>query len=76
MKFTSEHTQIADTVRKFVANEINPFTAEWEKAGIFPARELVQEDGRPRAAGHQVPHRVRRHGAGLQLFHGDGRGAG
>ena len=45
MKFTSEHTQIADTVRKFVANEINPFTAEWEKAGIFPARALFKKMG-------------------------------
>ena len=26
MKFTPEHTQISDTVRKFVAHEINPFT--------------------------------------------------
>ena len=25
-------------MRKFVANEINPFTAEWEKAGRFPSR--------------------------------------
>ncbi|MDT7518160.1 acyl-CoA dehydrogenase family protein [Rhodoferax sp. TBRC 17660] len=45
MKFTSEHTQIADTVRKFVANEINPFTAEWEKAGMFPARALFKKMG-------------------------------
>src|SRR6218665_1116087 len=45
MKFTPEHTQISDTVRKFVANEINPFTAEWEKAGIFPAHELFKKMG-------------------------------
>jgi citronellyl-CoA dehydrogenase len=45
MKFTPEHTQIADTVRKFVANEINPFTAEWEKAGIFPAHQLFKKMG-------------------------------
>ena len=45
MKFTPEHEQISDTVRKFVANEINPFTAEWEKAGIFPARELFKKMG-------------------------------
>ncbi|MEY4764129.1 MAG: hypothetical protein RI907_802 [Pseudomonadota bacterium] len=45
MKFTPEHTQIADTVRKFVANEINPFTAEWEKAGIFPAHHLFKKMG-------------------------------
>ena len=45
MKFTPEHTQIADTVREFVANEINPFTAEWEKAGIFPAHHLFKKMG-------------------------------
>ncbi len=45
MKFTTEHTQISDTVRKFVAKEINPFTAEWEKAGMFPARELFKKMG-------------------------------
>ena len=45
MKFTPEHTQISDTVRKFVANEINPFTAEREKAGIFPAHELFKKMG-------------------------------
>ncbi len=45
MKFTTEHNQISDTVRKFVANQINPFTAEWEKAGIFPAHELFKKMG-------------------------------
>ena len=30
MQFTPEHEQIADTVRKFVAKEINPFVAEWQ----------------------------------------------
>ena len=45
MQFTPEHEQIADTVRKFVANEINPYTAQWEKAGIFPARELFKKMG-------------------------------
>jgi len=33
MKFTAEHQQIADTVRKFVAKEINPHLPAWEKAG-------------------------------------------
>jgi citronellyl-CoA dehydrogenase len=45
MQFTPEHEQISDTVRKFVANEINPFTAEWEKAGIFPAHEVFKKLG-------------------------------
>jgi citronellyl-CoA dehydrogenase len=45
MKFTPEHEQIADTVRKFVANEINPHIAEWEKAGIFPAHQVFKKMG-------------------------------
>ena len=45
MKFTPEHEQIADTVRKFVANEINPHIAQWEQAGIFPARQLFKKMG-------------------------------
>ena len=45
MKFTPEHEQIADTVRKFVAKEINPFVAEWEAAGIFPAHSLFKKLG-------------------------------
>jgi citronellyl-CoA dehydrogenase len=45
MKFTPEHTQISDTVRKFVANEINPHLPEWEKAGQFPAHQLFKKMG-------------------------------
>ena len=45
MKFTPEHEQIADTVRKFVAKEINPHIAEWEAAGQFPAHEVFKKMG-------------------------------
>ena len=45
MKFTPEHEQISDTVRKFVKNEINPHLPEWEKAGIFPAHQLFKKMG-------------------------------
>ncbi len=45
MKFTPEHEQIADTVRKFVAKEINPFVPEWEAAGMFPAHALFKKMG-------------------------------
>ena len=41
MKFTPEHEQIADTVRKFVAKEINPHLPEWEAAGQFRDGRLV-----------------------------------
>ena len=45
MKFTPEHEQIADTVRKFVAKEINPHLAQWEKDEQFPAHELFKKMG-------------------------------
>ncbi len=45
MKFTPEHEQIADTVRKFVAKEINPHIAQWEAAGQFPAHEVFKKMG-------------------------------
>jgi citronellyl-CoA dehydrogenase len=45
MKFTPEHEQIADTVRKFVAKEINPHVAEWEAAQQFPIHELFKKLG-------------------------------
>jgi citronellyl-CoA dehydrogenase len=45
MKFTPEHEQIADTVRKFVAKEINPYIAEWEAAQEFPSHALFKKLG-------------------------------
>ena len=45
MKFTPEHEQIADTVRKFVAKEINPHLPAWEKAGMFPAHQVFKKMG-------------------------------
>ncbi len=45
MKFTPEHEQIADTVRKFVAKEINPHVPEWEAAQQFPAHEVFKKLG-------------------------------
>ena len=45
MKFTAEHEQIAATVRRFVAREINPHVAEWEAAQQFPAHALFKKLG-------------------------------
>ena len=45
MKFTPEHDQFRKTVRDVVDNEINPYADEWERAGIFPARELFTKLG-------------------------------
>ncbi|NND82532.1 MAG: acyl-CoA dehydrogenase [Gammaproteobacteria bacterium] len=45
MLFTDEHRSIADTTRKIIDKEINPHCAEWEEAGIFPAREVFKKLG-------------------------------
>jgi citronellyl-CoA dehydrogenase len=45
MQFTDQHTQLSDTVTKFVANEINPHVEEWERAEGFPAHALFKKLG-------------------------------
>ena len=45
MKLTLQHEQIADTVRKFVAKEINPHVAEWEAAEEFPIHDVFKKLG-------------------------------
>jgi citronellyl-CoA dehydrogenase len=45
MKLTHQHEQIADTVRKFVAKEVNPHVAAWEAAEEFPIHEVFKKLG-------------------------------
>ena len=45
MIFTHEHTELYRTTRKFVEDELNPNVAEWERDGIWPAREIVARMG-------------------------------
>ncbi|GGC70002.1 acyl-CoA dehydrogenase family protein [Undibacterium terreum] len=45
MKFTPEHIQLADTVTKFVQNEINPHVKAWEDAEEFPSHQLFKKLG-------------------------------
>jgi citronellyl-CoA dehydrogenase len=45
MQVTHEHRQIYDTTKRFVVEELNPHVEEWEKAGIFPAREVFKKMG-------------------------------
>ena len=42
---TPEHLALRETVARFVAQEINPHTAEWEEAQIFPAHALFKKLG-------------------------------
>jgi citronellyl-CoA dehydrogenase len=55
MKFTPEHEQIADTVRRFVAKEINPHVAEWEAAQQFPIHEVFKKLGNLGLLGLKYP---------------------
>ncbi|WP_427306018.1 acyl-CoA dehydrogenase family protein [Cupriavidus sp. H39] len=45
MLYNEEHRNIMDSIRRFVAAEINPFVDEWEAAEIFPAHELFKKMG-------------------------------
>lgn len=45
MLFTNEHRALSESVKKFVATQINPYVDEWEKDGIFPAHELFRKMG-------------------------------
>lgn len=45
MLLTPEHTQIADTVRRFIVKEVNPHVAEWEAAQQFPSHQVFKKLG-------------------------------
>ena len=45
MEITHEHQQLFDTTKQFVEKEINPHADEWERAGMWPAREVFQKMG-------------------------------
>jgi len=40
--YTAEHAAFRETVRRFVAREIEPFASQWDEAGEFP-RELYRK---------------------------------
>ena len=46
MLFTDDHLALQDSLRRFCETEINPFIDEWEKAEIFPAKELFRKMGK------------------------------
>jgi citronellyl-CoA dehydrogenase len=45
MRLTHEHQQLFDTTRRFVEEELNPHAEEWERAGIWPARDVFRGMG-------------------------------
>jgi citronellyl-CoA dehydrogenase len=44
--YTDDHIALQDSLRRFCETEINPFVDEWEKAEIFPAKELFRKMGK------------------------------
>jgi citronellyl-CoA dehydrogenase len=50
-----EHKQLADTVSRFVKDEINPFVDEWERAAQFPSHEVFKKLGRLGLLGVKYP---------------------
>ncbi|WP_326541613.1 acyl-CoA dehydrogenase family protein [Pseudorhodoferax sp.] len=45
MLYTPEHLALMDSIRRFIATEIDPFVDEWEAAETFPAHELFKKIG-------------------------------
>jgi len=46
MLFGPEHRELRETLARFIDSEINPHVDLWEKAQIFPAREVFRKLGR------------------------------
>ncbi|MBU6503422.1 MAG: acyl-CoA dehydrogenase [Burkholderiaceae bacterium] len=42
MQLTHEHEQIRDTLKRYIAEQINPHVDEWEAAEIFPAHQVFK----------------------------------
>ncbi len=45
MRYTHEHREIQQTLKRFIDDEINPHVDEWEEAEIFPAHEVFKKLG-------------------------------
>jgi len=45
MQLTHEHDEIRRTLKRFIADEINPHVDEWEAAEAFPAHEVFRKLG-------------------------------
>lgn len=63
--FDDEHLMFRDAVRRFVAQEVEPYHAQWEEDGIVP-RELWRKAGQMGFLGMDVPEAYG--GGGLRDF--------
>ena len=65
MQFTHEHDEIRRTLKRFIADEINPHVDAWEAAEQFPAHEVFKKLGDLGLLGLKYP--VEFGGAGLDF---------
>jgi citronellyl-CoA dehydrogenase len=65
MNFTPEHRALAETVKRFVVNEVNPHVPEWEAAEQFPAHAVFKKLGDLGLLGLKYPEEYG--GAGLDF---------
>ncbi len=68
MQYTHEHLEIQNTLKRFIAAEINPHVDEWEAAEIFPAHEVFKKLGNLGLLGLTKPEEFG--GAGLDYSYG------
>ena len=68
MQFTEEHEAIRRTMQQFIKNEINPHVDQWERDGIYPARQVFKKMGDLGLLGLCKP--VEYGGAGLDYSYG------
>ncbi|HMN14385.1 MAG TPA: acyl-CoA dehydrogenase family protein, partial [Bellilinea sp.] len=50
-----EHLELQRTVQRFIEKHVNPYVDEWEKTGIFPARDIFREMGKLNLLGINKP---------------------
>ena len=43
MLFTHEHQELARTTERVIAEHVNPYIDDWEKAEIYPAHEVMKK---------------------------------
>ncbi|MDP3511375.1 MAG: acyl-CoA dehydrogenase family protein [Sulfuritalea sp.] len=55
MQFTTEHRQLADTVGRFVREQLNPHVTKWEEAEQFPSHEVFKKLGNLGLLGLKYP---------------------
>ena len=55
MIFGEEHLELQRTVQRFIEKHVNPYVDEWEKTGIFPARDIFREMGKLNLLGINKP---------------------